>query len=132
MARLLTDSRPHGFALLTIKANLLRLADNCYDPHLPPFPVSLVLFGYYSHKWNVASFCDERGRKFSVNGMCKDMVGDCLCLFQRYIFGNTQENHKNLSQDSSWVRVPMKVDSVARKLNKECPNTNLFVSAIHL
>jgi hypothetical protein len=45
------------------------------------------------------------------------MAGDCRCLFQHSIPEMAQGNHENLIQDSSWVRVPMKMVSVGWKLS---------------
>lgn len=41
----------------------------------------------------------------------KDKAGDCR-LFQHSVPGKAKENDENVSQDSSWVRVVMKMVSV--------------------
>jgi hypothetical protein len=44
------------------------------------------------------------------------MEGDCRCLLQRPIPGKTLGNHENVSQANSWIRFPMKIIFVGRKL----------------
>jgi hypothetical protein len=86
-------------------------------PYPPPPQVCVILDGYYSHTWKFVSFVLKRQKNYRERRVGKDMAGDCLCLFQRSIVGKTSENHENLSQDNSWVRVPIRVISVGRKLN---------------